>query len=356
MEINTILEEYDSMFGRCELADIEDFLKNNIDTAKNMGDYGAMITLLNEMIGFCRDTTQRDKALGYCDTLLAVMNQIKLQGRVEYATSLLNIANAYRAFGMCKESIDLYQQVYDNYKVNVKPNDFAYASLYNNWSLVYQEIEDFQKAKELLLKALAVVDLYEEAIIPQANTRTNLATTLLQIGTDEAYAEAMQYLSEALAVYERDGGKDFHYGAALVAMGDAHVNKQNYHEAAEYYQRGMNEIEKHVGKTDNYMRVLEKYEMCCKCGKQKNENMNHVDETDNLCRQAIDISQENIWNGNNEVQWKNNLERSKEFYHRYGKPMIHEFFVEYDISNQETNCPNCDNLIVLDWGEFEDDM
>lgn len=34
----------------------------------------------------------------------------------------------------------------------------------------------------------------------------------------------------------------------------------------------------------------------------------------------------------------------------------HEFFVEYDITNQETNCPSCDNLIVLDWGEFEDDM
>ena len=34
----------------------------------------------------------------------------------------------------------------------------------------------------------------------------------------------------------------------------------------------------------------------------------------------------------------------------------YNFFVEYDISNKEINCPNCDNLIVLDWGDFEDDM
>lgn len=34
----------------------------------------------------------------------------------------------------------------------------------------------------------------------------------------------------------------------------------------------------------------------------------------------------------------------------------YSFSVEYDISNNETNCPNCDNLIVLDWGDFEDDM
>lgn len=34
----------------------------------------------------------------------------------------------------------------------------------------------------------------------------------------------------------------------------------------------------------------------------------------------------------------------------------YSFFVKYDISNNETTCPKCDNLIVLDWGEFEDDM
>ena len=32
------------------------------------------------------------------------------------------------------------------------------------------------------------------------------------------------------------------------------------------------------------------------------------------------------------------------------------FCVQYDISNKETLCPKCDNLIVLDWGDFEDDM
>ena len=34
----------------------------------------------------------------------------------------------------------------------------------------------------------------------------------------------------------------------------------------------------------------------------------------------------------------------------------YDFSVEYEGTNQEINCPNCDNLIVLDWGEFEDDM
>lgn len=33
-----------------------------------------------------------------------------------------------------------------------------------------------------------------------------------------------------------------------------------------------------------------------------------------------------------------------------------EFEVEYDDENHETVCPKCNNLIELDWGEFEDDM
>jgi len=327
MDINSILAEYDNMFGKCELADIEAFLKNNIQKANDTGDYGAMITLLNEIIGFCRDTTQKDKALGYCDTLQSVMNQMNLQGRVEYATSLLNIANAYRAFGLCDESVLLYQQVYDNYKINVPANDFAYASLYNNWSLVYQEMEDFEKAKELLLKALKIADLYEEAVIPQANTRTNLATTLLQIGTDEAYEEALDYLSQALKVYERDGGTDFHYGAALVAMGDAHFSRQDYAEAARYYQRGMNEIEKHVGKTDNYARVLEKYEMSCKCA-----------DSDKKC----------------ESEWISNLNRCRAFYEQYGKAMIHADFEAYEdriavgLVGEGSDCFGFDDSISAD--------
>jgi len=330
MDINKILAEYDAMFGRCELAEIEVFLQQNMEQARGIDDYGAMITLLNEIIGFCRDTTQREKALNYCAMLMDIMNQVNLQGRVEYATSLLNIANAYRAFGLCKESVDLYEQVYENYKVNVKPKAFAYASLYNNWSLVYQEMQDYEKARDLLLKALAVVDLYEDAVIPQANTRTNLATTLLQLGTDETYAEAMKYLSEALEVYERDGGKDFHYGAALVAMGDAYFSKKDYQHASEFYKRGMKEIEKHVGKTDNYARVQEKHALC-------ERYMKRIDAQ-----------------GDGNHNWKSNLERSREFYEQFGKSMIHTHFPKYEnriavgLVGEGSDCFGFDDMISTD--------
>ncbi len=32
------------------------------------------------------------------------------------------------------------------------------------------------------------------------------------------------------------------------------------------------------------------------------------------------------------------------------------FFIEFDSSKKEMKCPDCKNIIELDWGNFEDDM
>ena len=161
MNIHSILTTYDAMFGKSTLADIEAYLYGNIKQAKEQSETGILFTLLNEMIGFCRDTTQKEKALKYCKELLELLDAMKLEGSMEYATSLLNIANAYRAFGLLKTSLELFEQVEQIYKQNLEAKDFGYANLYNNWGLAYQEVEDYTKAKEVLFKALDVVDSYE---------------------------------------------------------------------------------------------------------------------------------------------------------------------------------------------------
>lgn len=323
MNIEAILAEYDAMFGKNSLAEIEDYLVRKIDAAKEQSEAGVWFTLLNEVIGFCRDTTQKEKALKYCDELKELLNSMGLIGSIEYATSFLNIANAYRAFELFEEAMEAFEVVFGIYEEKISRDDFRFASLYNNWSLLYQEMQDFVNAREMLLRALRIVDAYEEAQIPQATTRTNLAMTLLQIGTDAAYTEAMDYLQDAIRVFEADGGRDFHYGAALVAMGDACCYKKDFKKAGEYYRAGLKEIEKHVGKTDNYARVLEKYHYA----KDKAEK---------------------------EGKWKSNLERSYEFYEQYGKEMIHDHFPEYEsriavgLVGEGSDCYGFDDEISTD--------
>lgn len=319
MNIQFVLQEYDNMFGIKTLEEIESFLVSKINEASQEKDAYSVVTLLNEMIGFCRDTTQKEKALQYCQQVLALMKCLGLEGSIEYATSLINVANAYRAFGVLQDSLLMYQEVEACYKKHLADTDFRFATLYNNMSLLYQEMNDFEGARDLLKQSLQVVDLYPEAEIAKANTRTNLAASMLKIYQEQkeqaVYEEAIAYLKEALEIYEKDGGVDFHYNAALSAMGDAKFFAGDYENAVSYYERSMEELEKHVGRTDNYERVREKW----LAAKDKSQRKGCEERArDSLrCEGKLDAVE-------------NNLVRSRAFYEKYGKEMIHNLFSEYE--------------------------
>ena len=63
MNIEEILMTYDAMFGNYDLDKIEKYLTDTIAKAKEDNETEVVVTLLNEIIGFCRDTTQKEKAL-----------------------------------------------------------------------------------------------------------------------------------------------------------------------------------------------------------------------------------------------------------------------------------------------------
>ncbi|MBQ4259675.1 MAG: DUF4125 family protein [Lachnospiraceae bacterium] len=340
MNIADILQTYDEMFGKNTLEEIEEYLAGQITQAREQGELGVLFTLLNEMIGFCRDTTQREKGLDYCAQLLSLLEEMELEGRVEHATSLLNIANAYRAFDLHEQAFAFFEQVEENYQKHLEPGDFRYASLYNNWSLLYQEMGNQKNAVEMLRKALAIVALYEDAVIPKATSMANLAASLIVLATQESYEEAEAYLKEALQIYENDGGRDFHYGAALVAMGDLMMAKEDYVRASSYYEKGLLEVEKHTGINDNYKRVQEK----CAFAKKKAEK-----STDNVASCKTDVAE-----GAGVREFVRNIDRCRAFYETYGRPMIAEKFPEYEsriavgMVGEGSDCYGYDDAISTD--------
>ena len=299
MNINRVLEEYDSLFGSTTLTEIETYLYEKIKEAVEEQDDAAIITLLNEMIGLCRDTSQKEKALIYCEQLKKLMIRMNLEGTKDFATSMQNIANAYRAFGLWDEAEEAFQVIEKTYEVCLQQGDYLWASLYNNWGLLYQEKQEYEKSVETLQKALDLIVQMSKQKIKEAITKTNLANSLFGLQTEEARKKGYDYLAEALEVFIEDGEKDFHYGASLVAMGDYYAYNSEWKKAKNYYQKGIVEILIHTGKTEFYNRVVEKYE--------------NVVTKIKKC-----------------FQWKNNLERSREFYEQYGKSMIHQLFPAYE--------------------------
>lgn len=340
MDINKVLMEYDNMFGVNSLEEIDEFLTAKIEAAFDEQDYYSALTLMNEMLGFCRDTCQRDKGLYYCDSVEKMFDRLALTDTVEYATSMINVANAYRAFGMYDKSMDVFRTVEIIYRAKLSAGEFNFASLYNNWSLLYQETGDFVNAEKMLKRALSVVDTHANAAIQQATTRCNLAVTLLRLSQEaeaeakpetgpeagEAYyQEAMKYLKESLAMFEEDGGRDFHYGAALSAMGDALYIRKHYAESAEYYSRAMKEVLKHTGKTDSYDRVEENYKRACKMAEWHRRESALAGAGDGALSDLMTKQSDSRF-----AEKGKNLNRCKEFYERYGAVMIHREFAEYE--------------------------
>ena len=169
MDMEMILKELDRLFATYQMDKVEGFLENKMAQAASVEDDNSLITLLNEMIGYLRDVSKYEKCCMYCDRLLNVLEKNGLKGTIPYATSLLNIANAYRAAGLLAESMTNYKTVCLIYQSQLEDNDFRFASLYNNMSLLYQEMGEFEEACVCLEKALSIVKNYEEAKIGRAH-------------------------------------------------------------------------------------------------------------------------------------------------------------------------------------------
>lgn len=370
MEINHILEQYDAMFGVYSLEEIGAFLEQNIEKALEEGDVSSVITLVNEIIGFCRDTGKAEKGMSYCSQLITLMRDLEMEGTIPYAMSALNIGNAYRAFGNLEEAMEYYQTVQVIYDQELDPYDFQFASLYNNWSLLYQEMEEFEHAKKALYKALEIVSLYDEAKIEQATTHTNLAVTLLRLGETE---EAEKHLKQGLAIYEEDGGKDFHYSGALAAAGDACYFAGRQEEAIRYYTKAMEELEQHVGQTEAYKRVAQNRLKAQEALKQQTEEAKQKEaqkesQESEALKKLEELEKSEKLEKSAELEKPESLEKSKKsseksisyiencrvFYETYGAPMIHTYFPKYEqqiavgLAGEGSDCFGYEDAISMD--------
>lgn len=308
MDINLFLEELDGLYEKKQLKEVEPFFQTSFEMAKKENSLSAQFTILNEMMGFFRDTSQYEKSINACEQCIYIMKTMGIEGTVDYATSLQNIANAYRAAGLLKDSLTYYMEAFRIYEKNIEAGDYRFASLNNNIALLYQEMGDFKKAVDYLEKALAIIENIEGAEIEVATTYSNLAASLLELDRTD---EAICYLEKALCTYRKDEVKNFHYSAALSAMAAAKCKIGRYEEAVPLYEEALKEIEVNMGRGSAYQ-ITE-------------GNLNKVCEKLGMKRP------EKVMNANYDSDANlSGIELARQFYEEYGVPMIHEKFPEYE--------------------------
>lgn len=325
MDIGSILEKVDKYFAENKGAQAETLLRESIEQAVREQDNNSLLQLLNELLGYYRETSQVEASYAIAGQAAALAEKMGLKGTLPYATTLLNVANAYRAGGRLEESLKCYLQVREIYAGLLSGSDMLTASLENNLSLLYQEMGDFAQAKESLLKALAIAEK-KEAEFETAVSCANLAVTCMRLKQEE---EAYNYACRAIRDFEKMGVEDAHYGAALSALGSYHYERQEYASAKKNFQIAMEILEKNFGKNEYYYRMQENFRAC----------------------ETADAEQPLQPAGSG-------LELAKAYYENCCKPMLEKQFPEYvekiavGLVGQGSDCFGYDDVFSRDhdWG------
>ncbi len=237
MDIARIYEELDAL----KYPEIEGYLRDKIAEAKERDAFDIYIPLLNELIGFFRDSTQFDKGASIKEELLKALESYGQQDTMNQATSLLNIANFDRAAGAYEESLREFKKCEEIYHRLLAKGDYLWAGLYNNKSLLYQEMGDNLAAIGALQDALYIVKEIPEREIEVATTYVNIAQSFASLGQIE---EAKTNVGEALRIFKKDGNRDYHYsdhrwgsrllrGNRICADHRAHRFRLCYHHTAD---------------------------------------------------------------------------------------------------------------------------
>lgn len=288
MDIQSVLKQVDIFFEENRGEEAERLMRESVVQAVQEQDDDSLLQLLNELAGYYREAGQTEHSFQMAEQAVAQAERMGLAGTVPYATTLLNAANVYRAGGRLQESLETYRKVREIYDRLLAEDHLFVAGLQNNMSLLYQEMQQYDKAKECQLKALEIVKS-KDAFYETGVTYANLASTCVQLGQLE---EAESYAVSSMETFRKIGVKDSHYGAALAAMGACHYAREEYARAEDYYRQAMELVEQGVGRNGAYYRLKEYVEACEKAAGK-------------------------------------GLAIAREYYETYGKPMLQEKFPQY---------------------------
>ena len=261
MNVDQFYETLDSYFARQEIDKVDPFLVSSLQQAKEEEDYAAYISICNEMIGFYRSISAFEKAYVAAEDVLLLMEELQLDHSEHFATTLLNTATVYRAAGDYTQALRYYRQALQIYDGLLQSDDYRFAGLYNNMSILLEKMEENEEAISYAEKALAIIEKLEGGEMETATTLTNLALIYFKVSKPE---KAKELLEQALALFEKSGeNTDAHYSGALAGVGEAYYHMQDYEKALKYYEKALTEVKKHFGENMSYAVLCENCAAVC---------------------------------------------------------------------------------------------
>ena len=110
-----VLREVDRLFDENRAKEAEVFLQDALEEAREEEELGVCLQLLNELIGYYRQTSEKEKLTQTIEEALQIAEVMDLKDTIWYGTTALNAANGYRSMG----NLELSEKYYDVVRVGM---------------------------------------------------------------------------------------------------------------------------------------------------------------------------------------------------------------------------------------------
>ncbi len=212
ISIERILSKLDGYLHKNDYSAAERHLLYWLSEAAASNDSRTELTLRNELMGLYRKLGKREQALACVHAALHTIEKEQIARQVGAATTFLNCATVYKAFGMASEALSLFEQAKKVYEDELGDNDPRLGGLYNNMALALADVGRFSEANELYRQAIAVMQKQENGTPEIAITYLNMANAVeAELGALDADEQITQYLDKAQTLLDEAPVKDGSY-------------------------------------------------------------------------------------------------------------------------------------------------
>lgn len=256
-DVGELLRGLDAIFEEHRGAnDAEPFLRAALVECVELGDRGAELTVLNELMGFYRSVSRHVEATEVADRALALVAALGIEGSDAGATTLINAATALRAAGRYDDAFVAYHRALEGAEATMASHDRRLAALHNNLSILFSETGDQPRAADELRAALQILEA--SAVDPGgdldiATTCTNLALVLFTLGREN---EANELAHRSMEIVSRGGHEsNGHYAAVVAGHAEACFRLGNLDDAVAMYRSALAIIAECYGTDNDYYAV-----------------------------------------------------------------------------------------------------
>ena len=236
IDVKKLLSEVDALYEVNRLEEAEALLEDSFRKADQLSDHEGKLGILNELLGCYRKTHKKEAAFWAVNESQRLLTALGMDNTVTSGTVRLNAATTLREFGEAEKALELYVASARVFSNHLDPNDYRFATLYNNYAACLETCGDVESAEKYYLKAIAVLKRLPECKIEEAVTYVNLACLYGELDPEDSRIE--KYLFFAKDIFDDEHVKrDGYYAFNVLKCVSAYDHYGFFRDAAELKKR-----------------------------------------------------------------------------------------------------------------------